>query len=153
MNEPEESLFERLQKTFPIENMPPYDSVVVISSKVFNPAWEEKLKKEGIKVYSSGFQGQAVFFLKRADQPMAVSLEDKPSEQDASFKKPKSLQHGDLWTPEDEAKLRDLYGKGVNYGEIAEQLGRSRNAVYKKAFKMRQVPYSAASKETCSPQS
>jgi hypothetical protein len=135
-DESEESLFERLQKTFPVENVPPYGSVVVISSKVFDPAWEDKLKNEGVKVYSSGFHGEAVFLVRKADQPMAVSPEDKPLEQDASLKKPKSLQHGDLWTPEDEAKLRDLYSKGVNCSEIAEQLGRTKNAVYKKAFKM-----------------
>jgi transposase-like protein len=125
MSEPEsESLFERLQKTFPVENMPPYGSVLVIPSKVFNPQWEEKLKNEGVKVYSSGFHGEAVFLVRKADRPVAVS-EDKPSD-----RKPK------FWTSEEKNKLRELYSEGVSCSEIAEQLGRTKNAVYKKAFKM-----------------
>jgi len=135
MSDESESLFDRLQKTYPTKNIPPFGSVVILSSKVFNPAWEEKLKNEGINIFSQGYQGQAFFFLKRASQPAAINSEDKKSmpNQNASFKKHPAPR---FWTPEEEEKLRDLYNKKINCNEIAKQLGRSKNAIWDKASHM-----------------
>jgi len=60
-------LIEVLKGRFPIEIVNPYGEVLVVPSRLFQPDWEAELKRQGLKVYTSSFNGEACFFIKQGD--------------------------------------------------------------------------------------
>jgi len=117
-------LFEELIGKYPLEDVPPLGSCLVIPSSEFKREWEERLKAEGCKVYVQAYGGQACFFIK----PPSVS--NKQAAQSAEAAEPKTGGKID-WTPELIEKLKALRAEGLGYRSIARKLGLSPDAVYK----------------------
>jgi len=53
-----------------------------------------------------------------------------------SFLRKNKPEEWKKWTPEEDAKIRDLYPKGFRAQELADMLGRAKNAISQRAFKL-----------------
>ncbi len=51
----------------------------------------------------------------------------------------KNVNRYKLYTPEDDALIRELRGKGVPCGEIADKLGWSRSSIYRRIARLKEV--------------
>ena len=78
MSEP--PLIEVLKGRFPSEIINPYGEVLVVPSRLFQPGWEAELKRQGFKVYTSSFNGEACFFVKQAAGKNEASSAATPDE-------------------------------------------------------------------------
>lgn len=62
--------------------------------------------------------------------------------------------YGDYWTPEEDAKLRILFGQGYDYVDIAIELGRSEQSVINRCAKLKlndsgRKPYEKRTCDSC----
>ena len=62
--------------------------------------------------------------------------------------------YGDYWTPEEDAKLRSLFGQGYDYVDIAIELGRSEQSVINRCAKLKlndsgRKPYEKRACDSC----
>lgn len=62
--------------------------------------------------------------------------------------------YGDYWTPEEDAKLRILFGQGYDYADIAIELGRSEQSVINRCAKLKlndsgRKPYEKRTCDSC----
>jgi len=99
------SLLDTLKERFKVEQTE-YGTCLIIPKKQWTElpvGWEQQLAKEGVKVFSQSWNGEAAFFIKLA----AVKLRKR------------------RWTEEDNAKLKTLYGQNYGIGTIAKELGRT----------------------------
>lgn len=128
------SLLDQLKETWPIQDVPPFGSVVVIPNKAFKPEWKEQLQNEGVKIYAQALHNEAYLFLK------ANSV--KPEESDISVS-PLRLEKR-RWSSQDESTLKELHSQGLSLREIAEKLGRSKISVDHKLQTMNSTPQTHA---------
>jgi len=107
------SLFQKLQETYPTENLQPYGLITIVPAKAFKDEWKEKLEAEDVKIYTNNYGSQVCFFLKKTEQkPIEAKSEKKP------------LKIG-FWTLEEETTFKELYSQGLSVKQIAERLNRS----------------------------
>ncbi|MEM2150962.1 MAG: GcrA family cell cycle regulator [Candidatus Bathyarchaeia archaeon] len=119
-------LFEELIGKYPLEDVPPLGSCLVVPANEFRREWEERLKAEGCKIYVQAYGGQACFFIK------PPSASNKQAAQSAEAAEPKAGRKSPIdWTPELIERLKELRMKGLSYRAIARELGLSPDSVYK----------------------
>jgi len=103
------SLLDSLKERFKVEQTE-YGNCVVIPKREWTtlPAnWEAQLEKEGAKVFTQSWNGEAAFFVKMAEATKQRKLRLR------------------RWTEEDIAKLKQLHSENLTIGTIAKELGRS----------------------------
>jgi hypothetical protein len=85
-------LLEELQERFPIENIEPYGSCLIVPLKAFNKTQEEKLKSQGLRIYYQGYKGQTSAFivLKKQAQRETV-IEESSIQKPETDSKPSAM--------------------------------------------------------------
>lgn len=125
------SLLEQLKDRFPIQDIPPYGSVLVVPAKLFKNGWKERLEIEGVKIYVSNYGSQACFFVRKVEQEkqnQASSVIEEssiPVQKAEIDSKPSPVKEKKPWTLEERVTLKQLLSQDVPIKEIALQLGRS----------------------------
>ncbi|MEM1674281.1 MAG: GcrA family cell cycle regulator [Candidatus Bathyarchaeia archaeon] len=117
-------LFEELIGKYPLEDVPPLGSCLIIPANEFKSEWEERLKAEGCKIFSQSYNGRICFFVRPPKQA-----------QSAEAAEPKTGRKIN-WTPELVERLKELRMKGLSYRAIARELGLSPDSVYKQLRKL-----------------
>lgn len=117
---------EELKETFVVSDTP-YGKCIVIPARMFGPAWEEDLKKQGCKIFSGSSEGQTAFFVKL---PNAKTPEETPR----MVYQPNGSRRGEhlgrLWTEEEDKRLIELAKQKLTYEKIAQQMpSRTENSV------------------------
>ncbi|MEM1581170.1 MAG: hypothetical protein QXK89_01480 [Candidatus Bathyarchaeia archaeon] len=113
-------LFEELYSKYPVEDVPPLGSCLIIPAGEFRREWEARLKSEGCKVYTQAHGGQVCFFVK------------PPNKQEAGGKQEAQPKPKIVWTPELIEQLKMLRLSGLGHRAIARELKLSPHAVYRK---------------------
>lgn len=116
------SLFQQLGETFSTEVVNPYGEVLIIPSNQFKNEWQEKLEAEGIQTFMSNYGNQACFLLRKKKQSQASSVIEKSPVQKVEGDSKPSLAKKKL-TPEETARVKQLYDQRLSGKEIAKKLG------------------------------
>jgi hypothetical protein len=124
------SLLEQLKDRFPIQDIPPYGSVLVVPAKLFKNGWKERLEIEGVKIYVSNYGSQACFFVRKVEQEkqnQTIEESSIPVQKAEIDSKPSPVKEKKPWTLEERVTLKQLLSQSqrVPIIEIAEKLGRS----------------------------
>ena len=118
------SLFEELCEKFPTKVVNPFGEVLIIPSTRFKNEWKERLEAERIKTFMSNYGTQSCFMLRRKKKQTQASpvIEESPV-QKVEGDKPSPVKEKKPLTPEERARVKDLYDQGICGKEIAKKLG------------------------------
>lgn len=122
-----ESLYEQLSQTFPVEDVHPYGSVLVVPKEAFRSEWESQLRSEGIQIYTNSYNGRVCFFLRKKNSN-SETLEGKSKPTPTSSEQPKPF----VWNNELIEKLKALRLKGLGHRAIARELNLKPHQAYRK---------------------